>query len=88
MEIGRVVFSKAGKDKSRAFIVVSFEGEYVFLADGSSRPIKKPKKKKTKHIQPTNVYIEEIRNKLENNLHINDADIRKALLPYSRNEGV
>jgi len=57
MEVGQVVFSKCGRDKGRAFMVLSVEGEYVFLADGQLRPLSKPKKKKVKHIQPTHVIM-------------------------------
>ena len=83
MDIGRVVFSKAGRDKNRAFIVVSAGGEYLFLADGNLHLLEKPKKKKMRHIQPTNTVIEDIRYKLENDKYISNADLRKALLPFS-----
>ena len=58
MEIGQIVFSKRGRDKNRAFVVVSTERDYVFLVDGQMRPLNKPKKKKVRHIQPTNTVIE------------------------------
>jgi len=82
MEAGRVVYSKAGRDKRDVFIVISSNGEYVFLANGKTRLLERPKKKQLKHIQPTNIIIEEIRNKLINN-SLNNADLKKALLPYS-----
>ena len=60
MEVGQVVFSKNGRDKGKIFIVVSLEGEYVFLADGQLRPLNKPKKKKARHTQPTRTIIHEL----------------------------
>ena len=57
MEIGQVVFSKCGRDKGRAFVVLSIEDEYVFLSDGQLRPLNKPKKKKIKHTQPTHTVV-------------------------------
>ena len=57
MEVGQVVFSKCGRDKGRAFVVLSVEDEYVFLSDGQLRPLNKPKKKKIKHTQPTHAVI-------------------------------
>jgi len=57
MEVGQVVFSKCGRDKGRAFVVLSVEGEYVFLSDGQLRPLNKPKKKKIKHTQLTHTVM-------------------------------
>jgi len=83
METGRIVFSKAGRDKRRAFVVASSDGGYVYLVDGDIRPLSRPKKKKLMHVQPTNSFAEEVGHKLENNLYINDAEIRKALSLFS-----
>ena len=80
MAIGQVVFSKCGRDKGRAFMVLSVEGEYVFLADGQLRPLNKPKKKKAKHIQPTHIIVG-----IEANPGgLTDADIRKWLLAFAK----
>ena len=77
MEVGQIVFSKRGRDKGRAFVILLVEGEYVFLADGQMRPLDKPKKKKVKHTQPTKEVV-----KLMGGL--TDADICKWLLPFKR----
>jgi ribosomal protein L14E/L6E/L27E len=79
---GQVVFSKSGRDKSLPFIVVDFDENYVYLADGRLRLLEKPKKKKKMHVQICNDIIEEIKSRLEDNLYLNDADLRKALKPY------
>jgi len=73
---GIVVFSKAGRDKSTALVILSCEGEYVFLADGKKRPISRPKKKKLKHVQPTKTRIN-LQPKCGRMLQ--DADVRKML---------
>ncbi len=57
MEVGQIVFSKAGRDKNRPFIVIGIDDNFVYLADGISRQIEKPKLKKIKHIQATKVRI-------------------------------
>ena len=50
-EIGDLVLSKAGRDKASFLIVVGvLDDKMVFLADGKSRKIEKPKLKKIKHI--------------------------------------
>ena len=82
---GQVVYSKAGRDKGKTFLVVSLiterNGEYAYLTDGKARPLIRPKKKKLKHIQPTNTVLTEVL-ELQKNKNILDADIRKALKPY------
>jgi ribosomal protein L14E/L6E/L27E len=82
---GQIVYSKCGRDKGRPFIVFSFEHEYAFLADGDLRPIERQKKKKAKHIQITNRIDSDIKNKIENSLTINNADVRKALSAHRLN---
>ena len=81
MKIGQIVFSKRGRDIGRAFVIMALEGEYVFLTDGNLRPLCKLKKKKAKHIQPTNKILD-VYAQLPGGLK--DADIRKWLLPYTR----
>ena len=84
---GQIVFSKAGRDKKKPYIVMSSDDNYAFLADGRVRPFDKQKKKKLKHIQPTNTIIQKIKNRLEDNLIICDTEIMKALEPYYHKEG-
>lgn len=43
--------SLAGHDKDRYYIILTENGDYVTLADGKSRTIDCPKRKKKKHIQ-------------------------------------
>lgn len=75
MEIqgGSIVYSKAGHDRGGMFLVLCTDGEYAFLADGKVRKLDKPKKKKQKHLQKTNLCIA-----LDENVQT-DAGIRKAL---------
>ena len=52
-QIGDVVRSMAGHDKGRLFAVVGLDGSgYALLADGRTRTLEKPKKKKLRHIRP------------------------------------
>ena len=51
--IGRLVVSLAGRDKGLVCAVVGVpEPGYVLLADGKTRRVENPKKKKLKHIRP------------------------------------
>lgn len=49
-KIGDVVRSTAGHDKSIYYAVVAEDGEYVFVANGKTRTIDDPKRKKRKHL--------------------------------------
>ena len=92
LELGQVVFSKRGRDRGTAYIVVGMFVEsgkqYVYLADGSRRPAEKPKRKKTMHIQPTNKIISSdirINGYLENggDAGVLNAHLRKSLKKYA-----
>ena len=52
MEIAKssIVRSDAGRDKGKLFIVMAVQGEYLLLADGKSRKVESPKRKKRKHV--------------------------------------
>ena len=77
--IGQAVVSKRGRDAGKPFVVLDVFGEYLFLADGDSRLIAKPKKKKDRHVQPVNKFFDfsSVAGR-----KLNDADIRK----YIKNE--
>lgn len=53
MEIDKssLVVSKAGRDQGQLFYVIDADEQYVYLADGKSRRLEKPKRKKRKHIE-------------------------------------
>ena len=81
--VGQVVYSKCGHDKGKAFIVTEIEEDFLYLTDGKSRKMDKPKKKKTKHVQITNYYDDELKTKIENGEYLLDPDFVKALKKYS-----
>jgi ribosomal protein L14E/L6E/L27E len=83
MQIGQIVFSKAGRDKGMPFVIVGIsserDGEYADLVDGKTRKLENPKKKKQKHIQPTNHISADIAEAIAKGQHINNADFIKAI---------
>lgn len=82
LSIGQVIYSKAGRDKRRPFIIMGLENDFVYIADGKLRLVNNPKKKKVKHIQPTNAVNEEIALLIKSKSLIKDSDIRTALAEY------
>lgn len=84
-ECGAIVISRAGHDKGRAFIIIGRADEaHVWLVDGETRKLGKPKKKKLMHVHVEPQRADEIAGQGE---ALCDADIRKALAGrgYNRN---
>ncbi len=78
--LGQVVYSKAGRDAGRKFILVGTVDEaYVLVSDGDLRRIEKPKKKKVKHLELTDEVLEPLSEKLNSKIKVSNAEIRKAL---------
>ncbi len=48
---GMLARSKAGHDTGKVYVIIEVDDTYVYLADGSIRTLKNPKKKKKKHVQ-------------------------------------
>lgn len=60
--LGKIVYSKSGRDKGKYFIIVGIINElYVYISDGELRKVEKPKKKKLKHLLVTNNTVDEIK---------------------------
>ena len=79
MTVGQIIIPKRGRDKGRAMIIVAVNGDYAYLADGVTRLLEKPKKKKFKHIQLTNTVLDLT---IPSGRALQDADIRKFLAVY------
>ncbi len=65
MKIGTIVLSKAGRDKGRLLLVVdASEENFRLVADGKTRPLAKPKRKKLRHLAQAG-YSRELAEQLE-----------------------
>ena len=84
MQPGDVVYSKAGRDRGRYFVVVEVCAEegFVRVADGDIRRIKKKKKKNQKHLRPTGDRLERIAAKLAEGAQVFDSELFSALRLY------
>ena len=82
--IGKFATSKAGHDKTKLYIIINEDLEYVYLVDGDLKQLDKPKKKSKKHIQIINKVDETIQNKLETKQIIYNEDIKRAIKLYWR----
>jgi len=88
-EIGRVVISKKGKDKGTFYVIIGKDAlnNRVYVADGKHRSITRPKPKNPKHLQATNWYLRELKERLEDNREISDEWIHQQLLVYYEKKG-
>ncbi len=73
--IGRIVCSKAGRDKGYFMVVVKIEGDFLYVADGKERPLERPKRKNAKHLTLTNTV-------LKNDSFKTNKSLKKALAVY------
>ena len=79
MEAGRAVRSTQGRDAGRYFIILQvLDDQFVMMADGLTRKLDHPKKKKIKHLKPKPVLMGELETLRERN-QLQDATIRKFL---------
>lgn len=56
---GQVVRSRAGRDQGSLLAVLSTEAPFAVLADGKGRPLERPKRKKLRHLSPTQRVLSE-----------------------------
>ena len=77
IERGTVVKSRAGHDKNTWFVVLSADESYAFIANGKSRTISSPKKKKYIHLVMTKTVLSA--DEMES-----DRSIRNALKRFDR----
>lgn len=78
--IGRAATSKAGRDRGRTFLIVGvLDDNHVYLADGETRKLAAPKKKKLKHLRIEAKTAANIHEKLIEGGRVLDAEIRSSL---------
>ena len=81
MEIAQsnIVLSDAGRDRGKLFFVLNVEGEFLLLADGKSRRVEAPKRKKRKHVRLVSARETELSAKIKGEEKITNSELRRAL---------
>ena len=84
MEIAKssIVRSDAGRDKGKLFIVLAVEGEYLLLADGKSRKVDNPKRKKRRHVLFVSAEETRLADKLKRGDKITNSELRRTLAMF------
>ena len=80
--------SKAGHDRNQIYVIINEENDFYILANGTTKTIEKPKKKKKIHLQlikniPSEV-LAEVLPEAEANQSLDDIKIKRILKVYNR----
>lgn len=63
--IGKVVLSKAGRDKNHLYITIDqLDDNYMILSNGSTKIVQSPKKKSLKHLE----FLEDVNDDLKTSI--------------------
>ena len=84
MEIARsdIVKSAAGRDKGKIFFVLDVEGEFLLLADGKSRKLEQPKRKKPKHVTFAGRSDSRTAERIRSEENITNSELRRTLAAF------
>ena len=79
---GMAATSRQGRDKGKAYVIVSvIDKDFVLVSDGETRPLKKQKRKRIKHLKLTDTVFEGIEAKLNgtDKKKLYDTEIKRCL---------
>ena len=84
MEIAQsnIVRSDAGRDKGKLFVVLAVGGEYLLLADGKSRKVEAPKRKKRRHVLFVSAEETRLSEKIKSKEKFTNSELRRTLAAY------
>lgn len=84
MEIAKsnIVRSDAGRDKGKLFVVLSVEGEFLLLADGKTRKVEHPKRKKRRHVLFVSAEKTRLSEKIIGNEKFTNSELRRTLAAF------
>ena len=85
MEITRahLVEATAGRERGKLFYVMETEGDFLMLADGKSRRVEAPKRKKRKHARFIADTEDRVAAKIRENEKVTNSELRKSIASYS-----
>ena len=76
------VKSTAGRDKGKYFFVLAEEEEFLLLADGKTRKLERPKRKKRKHTAFAARCQCRVAEKIRSDEKITNSELRKTLAAF------
>ena len=84
MDIARsdIVRSIAGRDAGKLFFVIDTQDEFLMLADGKSRRLEAPKRKKRKHTEFVERTQCRVAEKIRSEEKVTNSELRRTLAAY------
>ncbi len=84
MDIARsdIVKAAAGRDKGKLFFVMDVEDGFLLLADGKTRRLERPKRKKSKHVVFQARLDCRTTEKIRSGDRLTNSELRKTLAQY------
>lgn len=84
MDIARsdIVKATAGRDKGKLFFVVDVEEDLLLLADGKTRRLERPKRKKRKHVVFQARFDCRVSEKIRSGEKLTNSELRKTLAQF------
>ena len=82
---GMAVTSRQGRDKGKTYVIISIvDKDFALVSDGETRPLKKQKKKRVKHLKLTDVVFEGLEAKLNgtDKKKLYDTEIKREIKLY------
>ncbi|WP_028234413.1 hypothetical protein [Pseudobutyrivibrio sp. MD2005] len=84
-----LAISKAGHDKKDIYVIINEDDNYYYLANGTTKTLEKPKKKKKIHLQLIKNIPSDILDEIADRNSLDDVAIKRILKSYNRrNENV
>ena len=81
--------SKAGHDRNQVYVVLEESDDYYMVANGTTKTIDKPKKKKKIHLQLIKNIPSDVLEEIKDIKALDDISIKRILKSYNRrNEDV
>ncbi len=82
--VGSIVYSKAGRDRGKCYIIVRFDEKgYAYVANGDEKSVQSPKRKNLKHLDLFGDRNDVIGDKFLEGKQVFDSEIKSALRAYS-----
>ena len=74
-----IVKSVAGRDAGSLFFVLATEGDFLLLADGKTRPVERPKRKRRKHAALLRRDGGAVSQRIRSSEKVTNSELRKAI---------
>ena len=78
-----IVKSTAGRDAGKCFFVLETQGDFLLLADGKTRRVENPKRKRKKHVTLVGESHSLVAEKIRSSEKITNSELRKAIAAIS-----